>query len=135
MSNSLFTTAQIFYLRASQLTCFTLAFFTCSLSISAEPCDTSTSSEEANPGSYLEFSSEMDGKCQNLSQGGKLRIVKNTHPDKDIRYRFVRMFSGKPQAGLVIGTIEHGSKPVKLGCTLVDGRDQNWEIKIAKFTD
>lgn len=114
-----------------------LAVFSFSTAVSAEPCDetsqvTSTSEDPAN---YLEFSSVLDGKCQILSEGGKLRVVKNIHPDKNIRYRFVRMFSGKPQAGLVIGTIEHGNKPVKLGCTRVDGRDQSWEVKIARFIE
>lgn len=105
------------------------------LSFSAFASEQQTPEKTDDPGSYLEFYSELDGKCQILSAGGKLRLVKNNHPDKNIRYRFVRMFSGKPQAGLVIGTLESGGKPIKLGCTRVDGREQGWEIKVARFEE
>ena len=103
------------------------------------PCEqmaaTAIDTEEQAPEEYLEFSSELDGKCQNLSSGGKLRIVKNNHPDKKIKYRFNRMFAGKRQAGMAVGVIEPGEKPVKLGCTKVDGHEQTWEIKVVKFVE
>ncbi len=101
------------------------------------PCDqlASTDETEKAPEEYLEFSSELDGKCQILSKGGKLRIVKNNHPDKTIKYRFNRMFAGKRQASMAAGIIEPGDNPVKLGCTEVDGHEQTWEIKVVKFVE
>ena len=89
----------------------------------------------ADAAGYLAFETVLDGRCQILSAGGKLRLVSNTHPDRAIRYRLVRVFAGKPQAGRVTGTLGPGEGPIKLGCTLVDGREQNWAIVTAAFTD
>ncbi len=94
-----------------------------------------SSTVEQSPEDYLEFESVLDGKCQILSKGGKLRTVINNHPDKSIKYRFTRMFAGKRQASMAAGTIEPGEKPVKLGCTEVDGYEQTWEIKVVKFVE
>ncbi len=103
------------------------------------PCDQAakldSSSMEKDPSQYIEFISQPDGRCQNLSSGGKLQVVKNNHNDKKIKYRFNRMFAGKRQAGLTIGVLEPGAEPVKLGCTEVDGRKQSWEIQIVNFVE
>lgn len=103
------------------------------------PCDSAstdiTASPIEKPSQYIKFASVLDGRCQNLSSGGKLRIVKNTHHDKTIKYRFVRMFAGRPQAGITKGILEPGEKVVKLGCTKVDGREQTWEIQILNFVE
>lgn len=105
----------------------------------AAPCDETTTNpvgtKEKTPGDYLEFYSVLDGKCQILSNGGKLRLVKNNHPNKTIKYRFNRMFAGKRQAGPAVGIVEPGNKPVKLGCTKVDDHEQTWEIKVAEFAE
>jgi len=107
--------------------------------LKAAPCDKTptepTKTQEKSPGDYLEFYSVLDGKCQILSNCGKLRLVKNNHPDKAIKYRFNRIFAGKRQASMTIGVLEPGGKPVKLGCTKVDGREQTWEISVAKFVE
>jgi len=117
---------------------FLLTIFLPLTAISA-PCDemaaASVDTTEQSPEDFLEFKSELDGKCQILSSGGKLRTVKNNHPDKAIKYRFNRMFAGKRQASMAVGTIEPGEKPVKLGCTEVDGYEQTWEIKVVKFVE
>ena len=110
------------------------------IAVMSTPCDkvaisTMNNANEKTPEEYLEFSSELDGKCQILSKGGKLRIVKNNHPDKKIKYRFNRMFAGKRQASMAAGIIEPGEKPTKLGCTEVDGHEQTWEIKAVKFVE
>lgn len=84
---------------------------------------------------YIEFYDQLDGKCQILSSGGKLTLVKNTHPDKKIRYRFVRMFAGKPQAGMAFGILDPGEEPTKMGCNKVDDHEQMWDIKVAEFME
>jgi hypothetical protein len=83
-------------------------------------------------GQYLDFVSELDGRCHNLSEGGKLRVMHNSHPDHPIKYRLVRMFAGKPQMGLAIGTIQ-AAESKKLGCTRVDGREQTWVVERAEL--
>lgn len=109
------------------------------LSCLSTPCEeasaASTTVSKEDPNQYIEFISQPDGRCQILSKGGQLRVVKNNHTDKSIKYRFNRMFAGKRQAGLTIGILEPGANPVKLGCTEVDGREQNWEIKIVNFVE
>jgi len=82
---------------------------------------------------HLEFIEQHDGRCLNLSAGGKLRLLANSHPTRVIRYRLVRHFAGKPQAGRAAGIIGPRSEPVALGCSLVDGRDQRWELERAEF--
>lgn len=84
---------------------------------------------------YIEFYDQLDGKCQILSSGGKLTLVKNNHPDKKIRYRFVRMFAGKPQAGVVFGILDPADGPLKMGCNRVDDHEQIWDIKVAEFME
>ncbi len=83
----------------------------------------------------LEFQAIDDGHCQNLSEGGKLQVMKNKHPSKPVKYRLVRYFAGTPQPGLIPGVAEPSGEEVKLGCTRVDGREQRWEIQRAVFAD
>ena len=82
--------------------------------------------------SFLAFESVLDGKCQILSDGGKLRILRNTHPDIAVDFRLMRVFAGVPQ-GLTTGRAAPAGDPVKLGCTLVDGRNQDWTVDRARF--
>lgn len=109
------------------------------LAVFSAPCDematSGSNTQEQAPENFIEFYSVPDGKCQILSRHGKLRLVKNNHPDKNIKYRFNRMFAGKRQASVAAGIIEPGEKPVKLGCTEVDGHEQTWEIKVVKFVE
>ena len=81
---------------------------------------------------FLSVKSQNDGKCQNLSQGGKLVVLRNTHPDRSIRYRLVRYFMDVPQSRIV-GAVAPGEEGQKLGCNRVDGRDQFWKIERADF--
>lgn len=82
---------------------------------------------------YLAFESVGDGRCQILSDGGKLRILRNLHPERAIRYRLLRLFAGGHPQGLTAGTAPAGGEPVPLGCTLVDGRVQDWQLVKAHF--
>jgi hypothetical protein len=82
--------------------------------------------------SYLVFETTLDGRCHNLSEGGKLTSLRNTHPTKTIEYRLVRMFAERPQ-GLMDGSIAPTGGAQKLGCDKVGGRVQTWRIKRARF--
>lgn len=81
---------------------------------------------------FLTVKSQNDGRCQILSEGGKLVVLRNTHPDRSIRYRLVRYFMDVPQSR-VVGAIAPGEEGQKLGCSRVDGRDQFWKIERAEF--
>lgn len=80
----------------------------------------------------LVFEEQLDGKCQILSAGGKLVVLRNAHPDRAVRYRLVRMFHDVPQ-GRIDGTIGPGETPQKLGCNRVNGRRQFWRVERAAF--
>ncbi len=84
---------------------------------------------------YLEFASELDNECQKRSPSGRLRMVKNIHPDKSIKFRFVRIFTNVRQPGFARGTLEPNHEPTLLGCTKISGRDQTWEIVKAEFVN
>src|SRR5690606_8133132 len=62
----------------------------------------------ASPGAddaseFLAFESVGDGRCLNLSEGGKLRILRNTHGERAIHYRVQRLFAGNHPQGLATG--------------------------------
>lgn len=102
------------------------------LALLAGPAQCATESDPA--ASFLEFSAESDGRCQILSEGGQLRILRNRHSERAIDYRLMRVFAnGRPQ-NRVVGTAPPGGEPVKLGCTRVDGRPQDWLLERATFT-
>lgn len=78
----------------------------------------------------LVFEEQLDGKCQILSAGGKLVVLRNTHGSSAVRYRLVRMFLGVPQSR-IDGEIAPGEAPQKLGCNRVNGRRQFWRVERA----
>lgn len=91
--------------------------------------------EEVSPrpaSAFLEFEPVLDGKCHILSEGGKLVLLRNTHPTRAIAYRLERRFVKLPQ-GLMDGTIGPRAEPQKLGCDTVGGRPQTWQVKRAEF--
>jgi hypothetical protein len=100
-----------------------------SLVLAAMPALASTGDSAA---AFLELRSEPDGRCQILSQGGKLRVLHNHHAERAIEYRLVRVFAGDHPQGLSDGVAPPG-EPVKLGCTEVDGRPQDWVVQRARF--
>ena len=83
----------------------------------------------------LEFERRDDGKCHILSEGGKLMLMHNKHAEKSVKFRLIRYFANVRQQGRVTGVAVQGEKPVKLGCTLVDGREQTWKVERATFID
>lgn len=89
--------------------------------------------QEKTAADYLEFASELDNECQKRSPSGRLRLVRNLHPEKTIKYRFVRIFTNVRQPGFTRGTLEPNDEPTQLGCTKISGRDQTWEIVKAEF--
>jgi hypothetical protein len=94
---------------------------------------TQEATPDGPPADFLEITQQLDGRCQMLSEGGKLTVVKNTHPSRTIRYRLVRLFYGKPQGGRIVGSIAPADEPQALGCNLVDQKPQTWEIERAEF--
>lgn len=83
---------------------------------------------------FLEFQSEPDGRCQILSEGGKLRVLYNRHDSRAIDYRLMRVFGDGHRQGRVVGTAPAGGERVPLGCTRVDGRPQDWQLERATFS-
>lgn len=92
------------------------------------------SSEAASADGFLEFQSEADGRCQILSEGGKLRVLYNRHASRAIDYRLMRMFGDGHRQGRVVGTAPAGGERVPLGCTRVDGHPQDWQLERATFS-
>ncbi len=88
-----------------------------------------------NASAALEFSEQLDGKCQILSDGGKLVVLYNRHPSRAVRYRLIRHFAEVRQRGRAMGTVLPGEAPHKIGCNRVDGRVQYWTIERAQFAD
>jgi len=82
----------------------------------------------------LVFEALNDGRCQILSAGGKLVVLRNTHREHAVRYRLVRLFTGVPQ-GRLDGEIQPGEAPQKLGCNRVNGRLQSWKVERAKLLE
>ena len=83
---------------------------------------------------FLEFQSEPDGRCQILSEGGKLRVLYNRHDSRAIDYRLMRVFGAGHRQGRVVGTAPAGGERVPLGCTRVDGHPQDWQLERATFS-
>lgn len=82
----------------------------------------------------LVFEEQLDARCQNLSPGGKLVVLRNRDPERTIRYRLIRMFVDVPQ-GLIDGAIAPGDVPQPLGCNRVNDRHQYWRVERASFED
>ncbi len=82
----------------------------------------------------LAFEEVTDGKCQILSEGGKLVVLRNLHPARAIRYRLVRMFMEVPQ-GRLDGEIAAGDATQKLGCSRVNRRVQSWRVERATLLE
>ncbi len=83
--------------------------------------------------SFLSFEAKIDGKCQNLSEGGKLQVMRNLHPVRKIKFRLIRYFVDVRQHGRATGVAKPG-ETVKIGCTTVGGRPQRWIVERAEFT-
>ena len=83
--------------------------------------------------SFLSFEDKLDGRCQNLSPGGKLTVIHNAHPTKTIRFRLIRYFVDVRQQGRATGVLLPGGNPVNIGCNLVDGTKQQWAVEKADF--
>ncbi|MBM4227449.1 MAG: hypothetical protein FJ164_06850 [Gammaproteobacteria bacterium] len=88
--------------------------------------------DESDPRVWLRLETVLDGRCHNLSEGGKLVVMHNEHPSRTIRYRLLRVHVDRPQ-GLMDGIIAPGEPAQRLGCDKVGGRPQAWQIKRAQF--
>lgn len=88
----------------------------------------------ATAASFLAFETKIDGTCHNLSEGGKLQVMRNLHQTRRISFRLIRYFIDVRQQGRVTGLAPPAGETIKLGCTLVGGRPQRWEVERAEFT-
>lgn len=104
------------------------------LVFAASPAAGSAPVDPGAAAGFLSFENRTDGRCHNLSEGGKLTIMHNNHPTKAIEFRLIRYHVDVPQWGRATGTAVPGESPVKLGCTLVGGRAQHWVVERAQFT-
>ena len=84
--------------------------------------------------SSLRMEARPDGKCYNLSEGGKLVVLVSSEPTRTIRYKLRRFFAGVPQS-TPVGRIAPNEPEQALGCNRVDGREQRWEVKEATFEE
>lgn len=98
-----------------------------------EPADR-PAAENNDPASFLEIYSEFNGRCQGLRRGD-IRMLRNTHPSKTIQYRMVRLLGGHRQASLIQDTITPSDEGQKLGCEVLDDREQTWKVVRASFVD
>ena len=86
-----------------------------------------------DPQFFLSFEMKSDGRCHNLSEGGKLAVLHNSHPTKNINFRLTRYFVDVRQSGRATGIAAPAAEPVKIGCTMVGGRPQRWVVDRAEF--
>lgn len=82
---------------------------------------------------YVEFAFDFHAQC--VSRNGKMQQLVNAHPDRAIKVYLYRYFGGKRQPGRTAHTLKAGAGPEDLGCTLIDGQEQSWEIVKAKFEE
>jgi hypothetical protein len=61
--------------------------------------------------------------------------MRNVHATIPIKFRLIRSFADVRQRGRATGIAEPGGEVVKLGCTLVGGRPQRWDIERAQFVE
>lgn len=96
--------------------------------------DNNRAADAGEPRDYLEIYKEFSGRCQGLRRGD-IRMLRNTHPGKTIEYRMIRLLGGLRQASLIEDIIKPGDEGQKLGCEILDGREQTWEIVRARFVE
>jgi len=113
---------------------FTPGLLLLSLPLAAAPAYPSEQSNADGPADYLEMYKEFDGRCQGLRRGD-IRMIRNTHPSRSIEFRMVRMLGDKRQASLIRDTIKPRDEGQRLGCEILDGREQTWKIIRARFVD
>lgn len=77
----------------------------------------------------------QDGTCHNLNEGGRLWVLENTHTTKAIAFRLKRLYNGVQQGSFVVNRIAANGGKQALGCSLVNGMTQRWQIHRAAFTE
>lgn len=84
-----------------------------------------------NATGYIEFTFDFHAQC--VSRNGKMHQVVNKHPDRSIKAYLYRYLSDVRQPGRTAHTLPPQAEPTDLGCSLVDGREQRWDLVKAKF--
>ncbi len=88
-------------------------------------------SGEQRAADYIEFSYDFHSEC--VVRNGKMLLVRNTHPVRAIKVYLDRFFAERRQPGRAAHTLEPAAQPVAVGCTVVDGLVQKWEVAKAVF--
>lgn len=96
---------------------------------------TSVSADDAagKAASYVEFEHDFHSQC--VMRNGKMRLVRSTHPGRRIKIYLQRYYAGVRQPGRTTEVLEPGREAVTLGCTVVDGRPQDWKLVKARFVE
>ncbi|MDH3279662.1 MAG: hypothetical protein OEQ18_00855 [Gammaproteobacteria bacterium] len=90
-----------------------------------------SASGEERAAEYIEFSYDFHSECVN--RNGKMLLIRNTHPAHTIKLYLDRFFGDKRQPGRAAHTLSPAGEPIAVGCTVVAGLAQNWEVAKAVF--
>ena len=85
----------------------------------------------SDAGDYIEFVHDHDSQC--VMRNGKMQQVRNSHATRKIKLYLYRFFANKRQPGRTVEVLLPEGEPVSLGCTVIDGSPQHWEIAKARF--
>ncbi len=80
---------------------------------------------------YVEFSYDFHSEC--VARNGKMVLVRNTHPARTVKLYLYRYFADKRQPGRAVHTLQPNAEAVAVGCTVVQGLAQKWEVAKARF--
>lgn len=113
--------------------CISVLFTLGAVSLGAAAAKADQSGASGKAMGYLELQAKLDNRCMLRDPRGKLIVLVNKHPSKAIHYRLVRIFAGHIQPGMGIGVIAPGGASIPLGCSMIEGHKQRWELRRAHF--
>ncbi|MDH3637018.1 MAG: hypothetical protein OES09_00955 [Gammaproteobacteria bacterium] len=87
--------------------------------------------DEGRAVEYIEFSYDFHSEC--VTRNGKMVLVRNTHPARAIKLYLYRFFADKRQPGRAVHTLTPNGKAIAVGCTVVHGLAQKWQVAKAVF--
>ncbi len=80
---------------------------------------------------HLEFVTDFGANC--VSRNAKQILIQNLHPSRLIKVKLFRYFGDVRQPGRASYTLAPGDEPLALGCDMIQGRAQRWDIHKAEF--
>ena len=82
---------------------------------------------------HIDFSYDFDSKC--VVRNGKMLLIKSNHAQRTIKVYLQRYFAEKRQPGRTVQVLKPGDEAVGLGCTMIDGKPQDWKLIKATYLD